>query len=179
MSLKDKEITNLKEEKKDLEKANKEYQEKNDKRKARLVGKSILQSTQHSFRDLIAVEVITFWGELMRLEAKKAYIYSTLEKSWRANEQLYLIHKELVGKALSVIKFLKFSSDEALRDFKIQDRFQMIHTVQKIVDKDNAMQRVKEKTKDLQKEIKEINSLFKPLIEKWLPHLCDGNNCLL
>lgn len=67
---------------------------------------------------------------------------------------MYLIHKDHVGKAHSVIKFLKFSSDEALRDFKIQDRFQMIHSIQRIVDKDNVMTKVKVKIKDLQKEIK-------------------------
>ena len=170
VSLKDKEITNLKEEKKALEKDNKEYQENNAKLKEGLVGKFVLQSAQHSLWDLIAVEVTKFWGELKTLEAKKDYIYSSLENSKRANEQLYSIHKEPVGKALSVIKFLKFSSEEALRAFKIQDRFQMIHTVQKNVDKDNAMEKVKEKTKALQKEIKEIYSLFKPLIEKGLPH---------
>ena len=115
------------------------------------MGKYVLQSAQHSLWDLIAVEVTKFWRELKRLKSKKDYIYSTLEKCRRTNEQLYLIQKELVGKEQFVIKFLKFSSNEALRAFKIQDRFQMIHYVQKIVDKDNAMKKVKEKTKDLQK----------------------------
>ena len=41
------------------------------------------------------------------------------------------------------------------------------------------MQNVKEKTKDFQKEIKEVYSLFKPLIEKGLPHFLDENNYLL
>ena len=134
------------------------------------MGKYVLQSAQHSLWDLIAVEVTKFWGELKRLEAKKAYVYSALEKCRRANEHLYLIHKDPVGKAHFVIKFLKFSSDEALRAFKIQDRFQIIHIVQIIVEKDNALQKVKAKTEDLQKEIKEVYSLFKPLIEKGLPH---------
>jgi hypothetical protein len=64
-----------------------------------------------------------FWGELKRLESKKTYIYSSLEKYRKANEQLYMMHKDLVPKAQSIIKFLKFSSDEALRAFKIPDRF--------------------------------------------------------
>ena len=80
VSLKEKEISTLKEEKKALEKANKEYQEKNTKLKDRLKGKSVLQSTQHSIWDLISIEATKFWGELKRLEAKKAYIYSSLEK---------------------------------------------------------------------------------------------------
>ena len=49
------------------------------------------------------------------------------------------MHKDHVAKAHSVIKFLKFSSHEALRAFKIHDRFQMIHSVQRIVDKDIAL----------------------------------------
>ena len=48
VSLKEKDISTLKEETKALEKANKEYQEKNTKLKDRLKGKSILQSAQHS-----------------------------------------------------------------------------------------------------------------------------------
>ena len=97
----------------------------------------------------------------------------------RPNEKLYLIHKYLVTKAHSIIKFLKFSSNEALRAFKIQDRFQMIHSVHRIIDKYIALQKVKLKIEDLQKEIKDAYSLFKPLIEKGLPHFWDENNFLL
>ena len=55
----------------------------------------------------------------------------------------------------------------------------MIHLVQKIVDKDIALQKVKLKIEELQKEIKDVYSLFKPLIEKGLPHFWDEDNCLL
>lgn len=113
----------MKEEKKALEKANKEYQDRNVNLKDRLKGKPILQSAQHSIWDLILVKVTKFWGELKRLEATKAYIYSTLEKYRKDNKQLYMMHKDHVPKAHSIIKFLKFSFDEALRSFKIHDRF--------------------------------------------------------
>lgn len=86
VSLKEKENTNLKEDKKAMERSNKEYQDKNSKLKDRLMGKSVLQLARHSLWDLIGVEVIKFWGELKRLEAKKAYIYLALEKCRRANE---------------------------------------------------------------------------------------------
>ena len=109
VSLKEKEISTLKEEKKDLEKDNKEYQENNTKLKDIVNGKSVLQSTQHSIWDLISIEVTKFWGELKRLEAKKAYIYLALEKYRKANEQLYMIHTDPVPKVQIVIKFLKFS----------------------------------------------------------------------
>ena len=82
-------------------------------------------------------------------------------------------------KAHSVINSLKFSSDEALRAFKTRAKFQMIHYVHKIVDKDNALQKVKVKIEYLKKDIKDAYSLFKPLIEKGLPHFWDENNCLL
>ena len=113
--MKEKEISTLKEEKKALEKANKQYRKKNTKLKDRLKGKSVLQSTQHSIWDLISIEVAKFWGELKTLEAKKAYIYSALEKYRKDNEQLYMMQKDPVLKAQTMIKFLKFSSDEALR----------------------------------------------------------------
>ena len=151
VSLKDQEITTLKEENKALEKANKEHQDKNAKLKDRLKGKSILQSAQHSIWDLIAVEVTKFSGELKRLEAKKAYIYLALEKYRKDNEQLYMIQKDPVAKAHSVIPFLKFSYDESLRAFKIHDRFQMIHLVQRIIDKDISLLKVKLEIEELQK----------------------------
>ena len=108
VSLKEKEISTLKEEKKALEKDNKENQERNTRLKDRIKGKIVLQSTQHSIWDLISIEVTTFWGELKRLEAKKAYIYLALEKYKKDNEKLYMMHKDPVPKAQSVIKFLKF-----------------------------------------------------------------------
>ena len=55
----------------------------------------------------------------------------------------------------------------------------MIHYVQRIVDKDNTMQKVKVKIEYLQKEIKYIYYVFIPLIEKGLPHFCIENNYLL
>ena len=66
-----------------------------------------------------------------------------------------------------------------MRAFKIQDRIQTIHLIQRIVDKDIALQKVKMKIEGLQKEIKDVYSLFKPLIEKGLPHFWDENNCLM
>lgn len=98
-----------------------------------------MQSSQHSIWDLISIDVTKFWGELRRLETKKAYIYSALEKYKKANEQLYMMNKDHVPKAQVVIKFVKYSSYEALRAFKISDRFQMIHSIQRIVDKEMAL----------------------------------------
>ena len=60
VSLKEKEISTLKEENKSLEKYNKEYQEKNTKLRDKLKGTSILQSSQHSIWDLTAIEVTKF-----------------------------------------------------------------------------------------------------------------------
>ena len=48
------------------------------------------------------------------MEAKKAYIYSALEKQKLATEQLAHLDKELVEKSQIIINFLKFSFDEAL-----------------------------------------------------------------
>jgi uncharacterized protein YdhG (YjbR/CyaY superfamily) len=55
----------------------------------------------------------------------------------------------------------------------------MIHSVQRIIDKDAALQKVKVRIEELQKEIKEVYALFKPLIEKGLPHFWDEDNALL
>ena len=93
VSLKEKEISQLVQEKKQLEKLNKEKQEKIDRLKGRLKGKEVLKSAQHSLWDLISIEVNKFWKELRRMEVKKAYIYSALDKHKLATEQLAHLHK--------------------------------------------------------------------------------------
>ena len=72
VSLKEKEISQLVQEKNQLEKLNKEKQEKINRLKDRLMGKEVLKSAQHSLWDLISIEVNKFWKELRRMEVKKA-----------------------------------------------------------------------------------------------------------
>jgi len=73
------------------------------------MGKELLKSTQHSLWDLISVEVSKFWKELRRMEVKKAYIYSTLDKHKLATEQLAHLHKTPSERAKFSINFLKLS----------------------------------------------------------------------
>ena len=129
--------------------------------------------------DLISIEVSKFWNELKRMEDKKSYIYSALEKHKLATEQLAHLHKEPMEKAQSVINFLKFSSDEALQAFKVGDRYQTIMLVKWVIDKDELIRKVHSRTEALQKQIKEIYSIFKPLIEKGFPYFWDTENMLL
>ena len=123
MSLKEKDISKLVQEKSQLEKTNKEKQEKLNRLKERLLGKEVLKLDQHSLWDLVSIEVNKFWKELRRMEVKKAYIYSALDKHKLATEQLAHLHKTPVEKAQVVINFLKFSSDETLQEFKVNDRY--------------------------------------------------------
>lgn len=113
------------------------------------------------------------------MEIKKAYIYSTLDKHKLATEQLSHLHKSPTKKALMVIKFLKYSSDETLQEFKINDRYQTIMLLQKVVDKEDLANKVHTKIEDLQKEIKDMYALFKPLMEKGLPYFWDDQNRML
>ena len=89
-----------------------------------------------------------------------------------------MMHKDPVPKAQVVIKFPRYSSDEALRDFKILEKFQLIHSIQRIVDKEMELQKLKSIIEELQKEIKEIYALLRPLNEKGLPYFWDEENFL-
>ena len=60
------------------------------------------------------------------MEVNKAYIYLALDKHKLATEQLAHLHKTPTKRALMSIKFLKYSSDETLQSFKINDRYQTI-----------------------------------------------------
>jgi predicted RNase H-like nuclease (RuvC/YqgF family) len=86
VSLKEKEISQLVQEKNKLEKLNKEKQEKIDRLNGRLMDKEVLKSAQHSLWDLIFIEVNRFWKEIRRMEVKKAYIYYPLDKHKLATE---------------------------------------------------------------------------------------------
>ena len=74
---------------------------------------------------------------------------------------------------------MKFSSDEALQAFNVGDKYQTIMLVKRGIDKDELIRKVHNITEALQKEIKEIYAIFKPLIEKGLPYFCDTENKLL
>ena len=97
-----------------MEKSNKEKQENISRLKDRMMGKEVLKSSQHSLWDLVSIEVNKFWKELRRMEIKKAYIYFALDKHNLGTEQLAHLQKSPVEKALVVINFLRFSSDETL-----------------------------------------------------------------
>ena len=113
------------------------------------------------------------------MEIKKAYIYSALDKHKLSTEQLTHLHKSPVEKALVVINFLKFSSDETLQVFKINDKYQTILLLQRVLDKEELTNKFHSKIEALQKEIKEMYALFKPLMEKGLPYFWDVENRLL
>ena len=102
-----------------------------------------------------------------------------MDKNKLATEQLTHLHKTPTERALMSIKFLKYSSDEALQAFKINDRYQTIMLLQRVIEKEEPMQRVHDKIKVLQEEIKAIYAIFKPLMDKGLPYFWDIENRLL
>ena len=132
-----------------LDKSNKEKLEKINRLKDKLMGKELLKSTQHSLWDLITVEVSKFWKDLKRMEVKKAYIYSALDKHKLATEQLAHLHKSPVERARVATNFLKLSSEEALQAFKITDRNQTILLLQRVIEKEELIQKVHDKSKVL------------------------------
>ena len=83
------------------------------------------------------------------MEIKKAYIYSAMDKHKLATEQLAHLHKNPTEKSLVVIKFLKFTFDEALQAFKINDRYQTIMLLQRVVDKEELANKVHTKIEAL------------------------------
>ena len=110
---------------------------------------------------------------------KKSYILSALERHKLATEQLAHLHKSPMEKSKSTITFLKFTSDEYLNNFKVDDRFQTIFLLQRVVEKDELMQKVHDKCKTLQEEVKAFYNAFKPLMDKGLPFFWDAENRLL
>ena len=113
------------------------------------------------------------------MKVKKAYIYSVLDKHNLATEQLAHLHKNPSERAKVAINFLKLSSEEALQAFKITDRYQTIYLLQRVIEKEELIQKVHDKIKALQEEIKVVYVIFKPLMDKGLPYFWDSENRLL
>ena len=113
------------------------------------------------------------------MEVKKAYIYSALDKHKLATEQLADLHKTPCERARIAINFLKLSSEEVLQAFRITDRYQIILSLQRVIEKEELIQKVHDKSKALQEEIKTIYAIFKPLMDKGLPYFWDSENRLL
>ena len=113
------------------------------------------------------------------MEVKKAYIYSALDKHKLATEQVAHLHKTPVERARIAINFLKLSSEEALQGFKITDRYQTILLLQRVIEKEELIQKVHDKSKVLQEEIKIVYAIFKPLMDKGLPYFWDSENKFL
>ena len=74
---------------------------------------------------------------------------------------------------------MKLSSKEALQAFKITDRYQTILLLQRVIEKEELIQKVHDKNKSRQEEIKAIYAIFKPLMDKGLPYFWDSENRLL
>ena len=102
-----------------------------------------------------------------------------MEKHKLATEQLAHLRKSQVERAKITINFLKFSSEETLQTFKINDRYQTILLLQRVIDKEELIQKVHDKCKVLQEEIKTFYAIFKPLMDKGLPYFWDTENRLL
>ena len=112
------------------------------------------------------------------MEVKKAYIYSALDKHKLATEQLAHLHKTPSKMARIAINLFKLSSEEALQAFKITDRYQTILLLQRVIEKEELIQKVHDKNKVLQEEIKTVYAIFKPLMDKGLPYFWDNENRL-
>ena len=166
-------------EKDQLDKANQEKSDKISRLKTRLMGRDLLKSTQHFLWNVISGEVGKFWKDLRRLEVKKSYILTALERHKLAAEQLAHLHKSPVEKAQSTITFLKFTSDEYLHNFKVEDQFQTIFLLQRVVEKGELIQKVHDKCKALQEEVKAFYNAIRPLMDKGLPFFWDAENRLL
>ena len=150
-------------EKDQLDKANQEKSKKISRLKTRLMVRDLLKSTQHFLWDLVSGEVGKFWKDLRRLEVKKSYILTALERHKLATEQLAHLHKSPVEKAQSTITFLKFTSDEYLHNFKVEDRFQTIFLLQRVVEKGELIQKVHANVKHFKKKSKPSIMLLDPL----------------
>ena len=74
---------------------------------------------------------------------------------------------------------MKLSSKETLQAFKITNIYQTIILLQRVIEKEELIQKVHDKRKVLQEEIKIVYAIFKPLMDRGLPYFWDTENRLL
>jgi FtsZ-binding cell division protein ZapB len=168
MKVKDEKIAQLHRENQDL-------QERVNKLKTRLKGKTLLQGAKHVIWDAIAVEVAKFRVYLNFIDDKDNMVVTAQNKCVVVNE---ILAKKPSEWAQNAIDLLNVVPTAELQTIGVKDRTTLIISARRIIAKHNLLGSVWNKAVQMEYNIQEFKNAFEDLFVKGLPSFWDGKGSL-
>ena len=88
------------------------------------------------------------------------------------------LQKKLVKKAQNTINFMHQKYDSTLATIGVKDRFSIIIWAKKFLENHNILNKVLNKAKQMEEEVRQFKEVFKPLFDKGLLFFQDCNGKL-
>jgi len=158
-----------------LHRENQDLQERVNKTKTRLKGKTLLQEAQHVIWDVIIVEVSKFISYLNFINEKHNMVAIARNKCVFVNEVLAKKPSKWNENAIDLLNSIPTAD---LQTIGVKDRTTLIISARRITTKHNLLRSVQNKDIQMDLSIQEFKDAFEQLFSKGLPSFWDGKGSL-
>jgi FtsZ-binding cell division protein ZapB len=158
-----------------LHRENQDLQERVNKLKTRLKGKTLLQGAKHVIWDAIAAEVAKFRSYLNFINDKDNMAATARNKCVVVNEVLAKKPSEWAQNAIDLLNAIPTVD---LQTIGVKDRTALIISARRIIAKHNLLRSVQNKAVQMDLSIQEFKDAFEQLFAKGLPSFWDGKGSL-
>jgi hypothetical protein len=115
---------------------------------------------------MISTEIAKFWEYMVLIDDKIALVIMAQAKSQIVKEHS---QKKPINKARNTINFMNQTSNTTLATLGVKDRFAIIIWAKRFLEKHNLLNKVLDKAKQMEEEVRQFKEVFKPLFDKGLP----------
>ena len=150
-------------------------QEKIAIKQMKLIDQLSIQGAKHIIWGKISAKLTKFWEYIVLIDGKISLAIMAQAKSQIIKEYL---HKKPINKPHNTINFMNQISNTTLATIGVIYMFAIIIWAKKILEKHNLLNKVLDKEKQMEEEVKQFKEVLKPLYEEGLPFLGDHNGKL-
>jgi hypothetical protein len=158
-----------------LHRENQDLQERVNKLKNRLKGKTLLQGAKHIIWDAIVVEATKFRVYLNFINDKDNMVATARNRCKVVNEVLAKKPSEWAQNAIDLLNAIPTVD---LPTIGVKDRTALIISARRIIAKHNLLRSVQNKAMQMEQSIQEFRDAFEQLFSKGLPSFWDGKGSL-
>jgi hypothetical protein len=155
-----------------FQRENQDLQERVNKPKTRLKGKTLLQGAKHVIWDAIAAEAAKFRVYLNFVNDKDIVTITARSRCIVVNEKLVKKPSEWAQNAIDLLNSVPTAE---LHTIGVKDRTALIIWARRIIAKHNLLKSVQTKAAQIEQSIQEFKDTFEQLFIKGLPPFWDGN----
>jgi cell division protein FtsB len=158
-----------------LQRENQDLQERVNKMKTRLKGKTLLQGAKHVIWDAIVAEAAKVRVYLNFINDKDNVATTTRSRCTIVNETLAKKPSEWAQNAIDLLNYVPTAD---LQTIGVKDRTTLIIWARRIIAKHNFLKSVQNKAMQMEHNIQEFKDTFEQLFIKGLPPFWDGKGTL-